>query len=222
MSRLKAGIFSLQLDHHQKSIECENCGYRWKVRRKLGCFWALLPISILFIGYMLLRIFFLSLVNPPQPITPENIATIYADTPSNIEPIIIPTNTIIPEVENTENAQQDVSLNGIWEGTYNCAQGVTNLRLEILQSNTNEINAVFNFYGQEGDNSATSGSFKMAGTYDHSTKQVSLVGYEWIQSPGGYTTVDLIGTILQENQGSPKMSGTIIGYGCTTFTLDKK
>jgi|GEM_PF-5343785 len=56
-------------------------------------------------------------------------------------------------------------LNGTWDGTYTCGQGLTNMRLVIEAKNANEIDGVFIFSAHPSNPSVPSGSFKMKGTY---------------------------------------------------------
>ncbi|MBN2285867.1 MAG: M23 family metallopeptidase [Tissierellales bacterium] len=113
------------------------------------------------------------------------------------------------------------NLSGIWEGSYTCSQGLTNLRLEITENASYEIDAVFNFYANVSNPSVPAGSFRMVGTYDAISKAINLDATEWIDQPSGWLTVDLSGTVSHDNR---LMTGNVLGGSgsrCTTFNVEK-
>lgn len=110
-------------------------------------------------------------------------------------------------------------LSGNWVGTYFCNQGLTNLNLVLTENSPSDVSAVFNFFANSTNPSVPSGSYKMAGTYDNSTRQLMLKGMQWINQPAGYFMVGLTGTVSQDNT---QISGSVIGTNCSTFTLTKQ
>ena len=112
-------------------------------------------------------------------------------------------------------------LNGTWEGTYICRQGLTNLKLVITAKSSNDIDAVFNFSAHPSNPSVPSGSFRMNGSYTASNSQnipalLNLKGTSWIQRPSGWGTVDLRGNVFI-SEG--KINGDVITPGCSRFEL---
>jgi len=147
-----------------------------------------------------------------------------ASKPSSV-PNISSTPLVSPSKRNSEAEAKPTpttvpsSLTGNWEGTYSCAQGLTNLNLSISQTNSSEISAVFKFSANRSNPSVPSGSYRMIGTYDNKTNKITLRATDWINQPSGYVTVDLVGKV---SQGNTKMSGDVLDSRCTTFTLEKK
>ncbi len=113
----------------------------------------------------------------------------------------------------------NLNLNGSWQGTYHCGQGITNLNLVITHDNSSKISAIFIFSSNKNNPSVPSGSFKMAGTYDNKTNKIILNATEWIDQPMGYFAVNLIGSVLK---GDNKIIGEIANGSCSGFTIEKK
>jgi hypothetical protein len=114
-------------------------------------------------------------------------------------------------------------LNGTWDGTYTCGQGLTSLKLVIEAKNANEIDAVFIFSPHSSNPSVPSGSFRMKGTYKIFSSPdipsvLNLQGNTWINRPNGYTTVDLSGNVLPSDK---KIAGNVNTSGCSTFEVTK-
>jgi uncharacterized protein with FMN-binding domain len=115
-------------------------------------------------------------------------------------------------------------LNGTWEGTYSCAQGLTNLKLVIQANSANEIDAVFMFSPHPQNPQVPSGRFRMAGNLEISNSKdipdlLDLKGTTWINRPAGYMLVDLRGDVsASKNQ----ITGNVLAVpGCSTFDLVK-
>jgi hypothetical protein len=111
------------------------------------------------------------------------------------------------------------ALTGNWRGTYLCAQGLTNLRLSIFQSNATEVAAIFAFSANASNPSVPSGSYNMTGTYDSQTNRVTLRATSWISQPADYLTVDLAGFLSPEKT---RISGDMQNSGCGMFELEKE
>lgn len=103
-----------------------------------------------------------------------------------------------------------------WRGTYTCAQGLTQLELEIVAAHGNVVDdAVFDFDWVDGD---SKGSFHMNGTFDPATGKASLERGAWIDDPGpNWLTVSMDGDAQPTT-----FTGDVIGPGCTTFSLTKE
>lgn len=119
-------------------------------------------------------------------------------------------------------------------GFYTCNQGKTAMVLifeevaptvaSLLVGGTDDDNAavtldveaVFEFHydGSRPGFTKTDGSARMRGKYEPKTRRLRLKGEEWIDQPANYSLITLTGSINKSGQ----YSGTVEGYGCTTFS----
>lgn len=104
----------------------------------------------------------------------------------------------------------------VWTGTYYCAQGITDLDLEIEEVNGNEVQAIFSFAAR---GSGATGRFDMNGTYQPSSRHLTLSAGDWISQPLGYQTVDLDGNL---DAGGALFTGRVLGPGCSVFSVRRK
>lgn len=102
------------------------------------------------------------------------------------------------------------SLTGTWTGTYECAQGSTDLTLTLVDLQ-GDVSGYFEF-GDSGD--VPPGAYTLSGTNDGGA--LTLAGDEWIEQPEGYLQVGLSG----EAEGD-SLTGTIDGEGCTDFSVSR-
>jgi hypothetical protein len=102
---------------------------------------------------------------------------------------------------------------GTWTGTYTCAQGLTNLTLEIEGDSRDELTATFLFEGRPGSGNP-SGSYTMRGRL--SGAEVVLEPDEWLDQPAGYVMVGLEGRLSEDGT---VFNGTVTEEPCTTFTV---
>lgn len=114
-------------------------------------------------------------------------------------------------------------LNGTWEGSYTCQQGLTKLRLDIQADSATEIDAVFSFSGHPTNPRNPAGSFRMRGRYEEPRtasvpSMINLDATTWISQPPGYTTVDLYGT---PSRVTDSIVGSVNSDGCSTFEVKK-
>jgi len=101
-----------------------------------------------------------------------------------------------------------------WVGTYICAQGLTNLDLQIVAASDGIISdAIFNF---EDTRHGTSGAFHMTGTHDFATHEATFVPGEWIRQPPNFVTVGMKGTVH-----GATFAGDITMRGCTSFSITR-
>lgn len=112
----------------------------------------------------------------------------------------------------------DGSVIGLWEGKYDCSQGVTKVYLKILEATPTRATAIFRFSADSSNPGVPTGCFSMGGTYDPKAGSLDLKGGEWILRPKGYFTVDFLGTV---DPLGTKFSGAVIGGGCRSFHLVK-
>jgi len=112
-------------------------------------------------------------------------------------------------------------LNGTWEGTYVCGQGLTKLKLVIEAKNTTEINAVFLFSAHPKNPNVPSGSYRMKGSLEVFDSPdipdfLDLKATSWINRPSGYETVDLRGDVSKSKR---RITGNV--SRCSTFDVVK-
>lgn len=136
-------------------------------------------------------------------------------------PAAQPTNIPAPAPANTPaNVPAAKSLStvtgvaGTYEGKYQCAQGVTGLRLDITLADNGSMTGVFR--------ASISGvpPFDLAGHYDSATKQFVLNPVRWESRPlGGYVMVGMQGT-FDPSDGTLK--GKITNPRCGAFEVIRK
>jgi hypothetical protein len=100
-----------------------------------------------------------------------------------------------------------------WIGTYTCAQGETQLVLQIVNVDGPTVDALFTFHHPPSD---VHGVFQMTGTYTPTYRELTLRGGRWIDRPAGYVTVDLRGRVPLDGK---RFVGTVDGPGCSVFAL---
>ena len=111
--------------------------------------------------------------------------------------------------------QAPSAIQGVWAGTYTCAQGLTGLQLTIRDTGGGTLAAIFSFYAVSSNPGVPSGSYAMTGTY--SATGIVLHQDYWINQPSGYEMVDLESPPPSGNT----LHGTVAGGGssCTTFSV---
>ncbi|WP_395110348.1 hypothetical protein [Actinomadura sp. SCN-SB] len=107
------------------------------------------------------------------------------------------------------------SLNGSWEGTYTCNQGLTRLRLDLVHGSGGRITGILRFSADPSNPTVPSGSFSVVGSLTGSS--LELRGDDWIVRPGVYEMVSLSAQLSSANPD--QIQGTVNGYGCSTFTV---
>jgi len=106
----------------------------------------------------------------------------------------------------TPAAQADATpVAGRWTGTYTCAQGLTGLTLTLEAGVMGQVSGRFDFHPAPGNMSVPSGSYYMMGWYSRDGT-LALVGVEWIQQPGNYLMVGLMGRLTD---GGRRLEGTV-------------
>jgi hypothetical protein len=102
---------------------------------------------------------------------------------------------------------------GVWAGTYVCAQGVTPVELFISTPSGGAPAALFHF----GDGSAErpEGCFAMQGTAHPGA--LAFTATYWMSRPFGYVSVNLLGSV----GASGAYTGWVDGPGCTTFAMQR-
>jgi hypothetical protein len=110
------------------------------------------------------------------------------------------------------------SLNGVWEGSYECAQGVTGLTLTIDDRGNGDLGAAFEYHPTDDNPSVATGIYSMTGTKTDAAMQ--LEGHEWIEQGGDYGMVALTAP-LEGREDTESLTGTVEGAGCTEFTAER-
>lgn len=110
------------------------------------------------------------------------------------------------------------SLSGVWEGTYECAQGQTGLRLTVDDSGGGAVGASFEYFPAEGNPDVATGSYTMTGT--NADGALALEGNEWLEQGGDDAMVGLQADVGTRSD-TEALEGTVVGSGCSTFSLDR-
>lgn len=160
------------------------------------------------------------LLSIASPIKAENVNSKFGKDNINAETQL---NSALLKLLQANISEQIDFLNGTWDGTYTCGQGLTNLKIVIEAKNANEIDALFIFSPHSSNPSVPSGSFRMKGTYKTFSSPdipsvLNLQGTTWINRPNGYVTVDLSGNVLPKDK---KIAGNVTTSGCSTFEVIK-
>jgi hypothetical protein len=100
-----------------------------------------------------------------------------------------------------------------WTGKYDCTQGVTELKLRIIDVRGKVVRAVFDFYHAP---SGAAGSYLVAGTYDEDTRKIVFEPGVWFTQPEGYVSVGMEGEVSRD---ASLFAGKIPAPGCSGFRL---
>jgi hypothetical protein len=103
----------------------------------------------------------------------------------------------------------------VWQGEYDCAQGVTGLTLTLDIGRGGQVQGLFDFYPVVENPAVPRGCFQMSGSLD-GTGHLALVPGEWLLRPPFYVAVGLAGVLSGGSLG-----GTIEGPGCSVFLLHR-
>lgn len=109
---------------------------------------------------------------------------------------------------------------GLWQGHYNCAQGLTGLSLSIRSIDSVDpsvVAAVFDFYPLP-ENPTATGQFTMQGTWDADTQRLSLIPEAWVDQPPGW---DMVGLDLRPTQGFTLLTGLVSSPQCGHVFLQR-
>ena len=102
------------------------------------------------------------------------------------------------------------AADGVWTGTYLCAQGETPLELYVSTPPGSVPMALFHF--GDGSPALPEGCFSMTGSA--SAQALVFTAHAWLLQPPGYVTVNLLGSVQQDHY-----TGLVAGPGCTSFDL---
>jgi hypothetical protein len=110
------------------------------------------------------------------------------------------------------------SLSGVWEGSYECAQGPTGLRLTIDDRSNGDVGASFEYFPEDGNADVATGSYTMSGS--SSDGALALEGQEWLEQGGDYSMVGLQADV-DGRSDTGALEGTVVGDGCSAFSLER-
>jgi hypothetical protein len=98
-----------------------------------------------------------------------------------------------------------------WVGTYQCAQGETDLVLRIVRVQGTRVAAVFEF---EHADTGAAGAFELHGEVEPATREVVLAPGAWRTRPPNYVSVGLRGRVDGE-----RFRGRVDHPSCGEFSL---
>jgi hypothetical protein len=103
----------------------------------------------------------------------------------------------------------------VWEGRYDCAQGLTGLTLELVGTGGARVSAVFRFHAVPENPDVPSGSYTLLGTV-RGDGSIDLVPERWLEQPEGYVMVGMTGVLVPERG---LLRGAITHPACAAFEL---
>lgn len=122
-------------------------------------------------------------------------------------------------IMNNSYAQNyNTSMDGVWMGTYYCAQGETGVRLTITSMTDSIFDGIFDFFPicSNYDKNVEIGKYYILGKIDEQGN-VIIRGREWIWRPLDWFMVDLFGRI----EGNT-IEGQIDESSCGNFKIVKQ
>lgn len=110
----------------------------------------------------------------------------------------------------------------LWNGRYECAQGVTGLMLTLDLDGSGRASAVFDFGAAPENPTVPTGRYLMTGRFDPtpdgSGTYLTLVPDRWVLQPPGYVMVGLTAAI---DASARSMQGRIDNPSCTVLALSR-
>ncbi|MBX3268697.1 MAG: protein kinase [Sandaracinaceae bacterium] len=98
-----------------------------------------------------------------------------------------------------------------WRGTYQCAQGHTQLTLSIRAVTGRRVAAIFRF-----QHATARGAYHLAGDYQPATRRLALSPGAWIERPPNYETVGMDGAV---DPSGRLYAGRITNPACGAFRV---
>ena len=119
-------------------------------------------------------------------------------------------------------ADSNIPVNSIWAGTYNCAQGITNVVLTIeTRAGGGAATAHFEFGPNDANKSVPRGDYWLKGALhaDADGKlEVKLRPDRWGVRPNGYV---MVGLTARSGRDQQSLIGTIDYETCTTISVER-
>lgn len=134
---------------------------------------------------------------------------------ASASPTPAPSPTPSPVTDDLASAR--AFLNGTWEGTYRCRQGLTGMKLTVFVVDDHEVEATFEFFPVKSNPNVPRGSYVVEGTY--TATGFTLQPDHWIKRPGDYIMVGLEASFSP--RAGQSIRGEITDSGCSDFSLKK-
>jgi hypothetical protein len=130
---------------------------------------------------------------------------------------------LITLAQQSNSQEQNLSLNGNWDGSYTCAQGVTGVTLIIDRQVNDKISGYFHFYAQKDNPQVLEGCYRVQGQIN-TPNLVKIEAEKWISRPVGYVMIGLEGEFSPDNNtiNGHIVAPYILGASCTNFYISKR
>jgi hypothetical protein len=116
----------------------------------------------------------------------------------------------------TQPACAQTRPDGVWSGSYTCAQGETGATMAIESTSGGGLRAILHFYPTQTNAAPAEGCFTLTGRFNPSDRSVNLVAGQWLMRPPNYVTADVNGRLSENGQ---HLDGNVLVQSCTTFAL---
>ena len=123
---------------------------------------------------------------------------------------------IQPEAAPRPAAPDATPMSGVWEGSYECAQGITGLTLRLRGYPDGRLEGVFEFSAVEENPEVPSGSYRVHGRVSPGWV-VTLEAGEWLVHPEDYVTVPLVGRVVAD---PVRIHGFVDDPYCGSFSVE--
>lgn len=107
-------------------------------------------------------------------------------------------------------------MSGVWEGSYECAQGITGLLLRLQGHPDGRLEGVFEFSAVPENPEVPSGSYRVYGRVSPGWV-VTLQAGEWLVRPPDYETVPLVGRVVAD---PVRIHGFVDDPYCDAFSVE--
>ena len=110
------------------------------------------------------------------------------------------------------------TIDGVWMGTYICAQGETGVRLTLNSINGSSFDGIFDFFPicSNYEKNVEVGKYYVIGSIDDNGN-VRIWGRQWIWHPLDWFMVDLTGKLIDDT-----IEGNIDQQSCGNFKIIKQ
>lgn len=116
----------------------------------------------------------------------------------------------------TPTSKPELTIIGIWEGTYTCSLGITGVTIDIDQTGNTVI---ADFYPVPDNPNILRGRARYKGDFNSPSRWMSFSEGKWINRPADWTAYPFDG---QFDKNLKTFSGKMDGYRCTTINLKKR
>jgi hypothetical protein len=120
-----------------------------------------------------------------------------------------------PTTRTDHNPAAPARIDGVYDGTYTCAQGPGTLKLSLAAGPGNSLTGLFTFYVPPRSHDRAY-SYRLSGTYDAESGQFRLNPLAWeTPPPPGYVMVGMDGTLDRGKVAGKITFGTCGGFEAT-------